>query len=65
MTKFKLISVAFALTFSTSAVAAVTNCCADMAYCKDGADCCTDGTKAKPADCCDHTKGGNNSMNQG
>ena len=46
MTKFKLISAAFALTLSTGAFAAVANCCADMACCKDGADCC------------DHAKGG-------
>lgn len=58
MTKFKLISAAFALTLSTGAFAAVTNCCADMACCKDGADCCDHGTKAKAADCCDHAKGG-------
>ena len=55
MTKFKLISAAFVLTLSTGAFATVTNCCADMACCKDGA-------KAKSADCCDHAKG---SMNHG
>ena len=58
MTKFKLISAAFALTLSTGAFAAVANCCADMACCKDGADCCKVGAKAKAADCCDHAKGG-------
>jgi hypothetical protein len=47
MTKFKLISAAFALTLSTGAFAAVANCCADMACCKDGADCCDHGDKAK------------------
>lgn len=51
MTKFKLISTALALTLSTGAFAAVANCCADMACCKDGA-------KAKAADCCDPAKGG-------
>ena len=55
MTKFKLISAAFALTLSTGAFAAVANCCADMACCKDGADCCKDGK----GDCCkDMKKGG-------
>jgi len=39
MTKFKLIGAAFALTLSSGAFAAVANCCADMACCKDGADC--------------------------
>ena len=47
MTKFKLISAAFALTLSSGAFAAVANCCADMACCKDGADCCDHGAKAK------------------
>lgn len=57
MTKFKLISAAFALTLSTGAFAAVANCCADMACCKDGADCCKekDGTKG---DCCAGMKDG-------
>lgn len=50
MTKFKLISAAFALTLSTGAFAAVANCCADMACCKDGADCCDHGDKAKAGD---------------
>ena len=50
MTKIKLISAAFALTLSTGAFAAVANCCADMACCKDGADCCDHGTKAKGGD---------------
>ncbi len=54
MTKFKLISAAFALTLSTGAFAAVANCCADMACCKDGADCCDKGDKAKHADDADH-----------
>lgn len=52
MTKFKLISAAFALTLSSGAFAAVANYCADMACCKDGADCCDKAAKAK-ADCCD------------
>lgn len=52
MTKFKLISAAFALTLSSGAFAAVANWCADMACCKDGADCCDKVAKAK-ADCCD------------
>ncbi len=50
MTKFKLISTAFALTLSTGAFAAVANCCADMACCKDGADCCDHSDKAKGGD---------------
>lgn len=50
MTKFKLISAAFALTLSTGAFAAVANCCADMACCKDGADCCDHGDEAKGGD---------------
>jgi hypothetical protein len=54
MTKFKLISAAFALTLSSSAFAAVANCCADMACCKDGADCCDKGDKAKHADHAGH-----------
>ncbi len=54
MTKFKLISAAFALTLSTGAFAAVANCCADMACCKDGADCCDKGDKAKHADHASH-----------
>jgi len=28
----------------------VANCCADMAGCKDGADCCDHGDKAKGGD---------------
>lgn len=36
--KFKLASLAFALTFSTNAVAA--DSCKDMTCCKDGGDCC-------------------------
>ena len=55
MPKFKLSSAAFALTLSSGAFAAVANCCADMACCKDGADCCDKGAKAK-ADCCDKAK---------
>lgn len=47
MTKFKLISTAFALTLSTGAFAAVANCCTGMACCKDGADCSDHGDKAK------------------
>lgn len=54
MTKFKLISAAFALTLSTGAFAAVANCCADMACCKDGADCCDKGDKTKHADHAGH-----------
>jgi hypothetical protein len=54
MTKFKLISAAFALTLSTGAFAAVANCCADMACCKDGADCCDHGDKAKGGDRAGH-----------
>lgn len=54
MTKFKLISASFALTFSTGAFAAVANCCADMACCKDGADCYDKGDKAKHADHAEH-----------
>ncbi|MBB3473625.1 MULTISPECIES: hypothetical protein [Sphingomonas] len=54
MTKFKLISAAFALTLSTGAFAAVANCCADMACCKDGADCCDHGDKAKGGDHAGH-----------
>lgn len=54
MTKFKLISAAFALTLSTGAFAAVANCCADMACCKDGADCCDQGDKAKGGDHAGH-----------
>lgn len=49
MTKFKLISAAFALTFSTGAFAAVANCCADLACCQDGADCCDGASKANHA----------------
>ena len=54
MTKFKLISAAFALTLSTGAFAAVANCCANMACCKDGADCCDHGDKAKGGDHAGH-----------
>lgn len=54
MTKFKLISAAFALTLSTGAFAAVANCCADMTCCKDGADCCDHGDKAKGGDRAGH-----------
>ena len=54
MTKFKLVSAAFALTLSTGAFAAVANCCADMACCKDGADCCDHGDKAKRGDHAGH-----------
>ncbi|WP_294260191.1 hypothetical protein [uncultured Sphingomonas sp.] len=54
MTKFKLISAAFALTLSTGAFAAVANCCADMACCKDGADCCDHGDEAKGGDHAGH-----------
>jgi hypothetical protein len=49
MIKFKLISVAIALTLSSGAFAAVANCCADMACCKGRADCCDKGDKAKHA----------------
>lgn len=41
MTKLKLIGAAFAFTLSTGAVAAGP-CCADMACCTEGADCCKD-----------------------
>lgn len=59
MSKFKLIGAAVALTISSAAFAATAaDCCPDMACCKDGADCCDHGTKAKEADCCDHAKGG-------
>jgi hypothetical protein len=54
MTKFKFISAAFALTLSTGALAAVANCCTDMACCKDGADCCDHGDKAKGGDHAGH-----------
>ena len=54
MTKFKLVSAAFALTLSTGAFAAVANCCANMACCKDGADCCDHGDKAKGGDHAGH-----------
>ena len=57
MTKFKLISAAFALTLSTGAFAAVANCCADMACCKDGADCCKD-KDGKKGGCCAGMKDG-------
>ncbi|HEX8382903.1 MAG TPA: hypothetical protein VF592_05945 [Sphingomonas sp.] len=40
MTKFKLIGAALALTLSTAAGAVAADCCADMACCKEGADCC-------------------------
>ncbi|MES3097350.1 hypothetical protein O6012_17665 [Sphingomonas aerolata] len=54
MTKFKLIGAALALALPTAAFAA-GSCCADMACCKDGADCCKDGK----GDCCkDIKKGG-------
>ena len=39
MTKLKLIGAALALALPTAAFAAAP-CCADMACCKDGADCC-------------------------
>jgi hypothetical protein len=42
MTKFKLIGAALALALPTAAFAA-GSCCADMACCKEGADCCKDG----------------------
>ena len=54
MTKFKFISAAFALTLSTGALAAVANSCTDMACCKDGADCCDHGDKAKGGDHAGH-----------
>ena len=54
MTNFKLISAAFALTFSTGAFAAVANCCADLACCRDHADCCDEGDKAKGGDHANH-----------
>ena len=58
MSKFKLIGAAVALTISSAALAATAaDCCQDMACCKDGADCCDCGTKAKAADCCDHAQG--------
>ena len=49
MTKLKLIGAAFALVIPGAAFAA--SCCADMACCKEGADCCEEKDAAK-ADCC-------------
>lgn len=51
MTKFKLIGGAIALSLSSVAFAAGAGCCADMACCKQGGDCCK-GKDAKTADCC-------------
>ena len=54
MMKLKLIGAALALALPTAAFAAAP-CCANMACCKEGADCCKDGKK----DCCaDMKKGG-------
>ena len=54
MTKFKRIGAALALAIPTTVFAAAP-CCADMACCKEGADCCKDGKK----ECCaDMKKGG-------
>lgn len=56
MTKLKLIGTALALSLSSAAFAAAP-CCADMACCKDGADCCKEQDGKK--DCCaDMKKGG-------
>jgi hypothetical protein len=49
MTKFKLLTAAFALSLSTGAFA-VADCCANMACCKEGADCCDKGDQAKSTD---------------
>ncbi len=40
MTKFKLIGAALALSLSGAAFATGASLCADMACCKEGADCC-------------------------
>ena len=55
MTKLKLIGAALALALPTAAFAA-GSCCADMACCKEGADCCTE-HDGKSADCCAKMKG--------
>lgn len=56
MTKFKLIGAALALAIPGVAFAA-GSCCADMACCKDGADCCKD-KDGKKGDCCAGMKDG-------
>ena len=56
MMKFKLIGTAIALSLSTVAFAADAGCCAEMACCKDGAECCKG--KDGKADCCADMKGG-------
>jgi len=56
MTKFKLIGAALALAIPGVAFAA-GSCCADMACCKDGADCCKD-KDGKKDDCCAGMKDG-------
>jgi hypothetical protein len=56
MTKFKLIGAALALALPAAAFAAGS--CADMACCKEGADCCKE-KDGKKADCCAGMKDGN------
>ena len=57
MTKLKLIGTAVALSLSSATYAAGASCCADMACCKEGADCCKE-KDGKPADCCAGMKDG-------
>ena len=56
MTKFKLIGAALALALPTAAFAA-GSCCADMACCKEGSDCCKE-KDGKKDDCCAGMKNG-------
>ena len=57
MTKLKLIGTAVALSLSSAAFAAGASCCADMACCNEGADCCKE-QDGKKADCCAGMKDG-------
>ncbi len=55
MKTIKFIGAAIALAFVPATAFAAADCCASMACCKDGADCCNDGK----GDCCkDMAKGG-------
>lgn len=51
MTKLKLIGTALAMSLASVASAAGADCCADMACCKEGKDCCKK-QDGKKADCC-------------